>query len=197
MEVLKHNITHTNILYHNISKVPYPFRLFLQIFLKISALLQLSLLNKTAPDIQAEKISVSRPLGVRTLYAFAFSGNVVYSVAIPAAVCSIVGSWAGAKVAVGAAISIGVVKVDTHAISGREVVTSGNVTVGATSANEAMAEAKAGANGAKADDGEGDPAPAADGEEDSAATKSLNKVLDESIIPAYNELQTNVKVKQE
>lgn len=30
----------------------------------------------------------------------AFSGNVVYSVAIPAAVCSIVGSWAGAKVAV-------------------------------------------------------------------------------------------------
>ena len=100
-------------------------------------------------------------------------------------------SAAGNKVAVGAAISIAVVNVDTIATSGREISGAENVTVSASSANSVEATAIAGANGAKAESGD-DPAPAAEGEEDGEATKSLNKVL-----KAGNELSKGEKEGEE
>ena len=90
-------------------------------------------------------------------------------------------SAAGSKVAVGAALSIGVVNVETKALLDREVLTAANVTVKASSSNEATSEAKAGANGAKAEESkdEGEAAPASEEEkkEDGEASKSIDKVL--------------------
>ncbi|MBR5890389.1 MAG: hypothetical protein IKY92_10135, partial [Akkermansia sp.] len=67
---------------------------------------------------------------------------------------------AGSKVAVGAAISIGVVRVDTIAEANRVVAGAQNVTVSAVSANGAEAIAHAGANGAGAEEaGDEEPEP--------------------------------------
>ncbi|MBO5891700.1 MAG: hypothetical protein J6Q30_03190, partial [Oscillospiraceae bacterium] len=87
-------------------------------------------------------------------------------------------SAAGSKVAVGAAISIGVVNVDTVAVSDRVIANANNVTISAVSANAAESTATAGANGAKADEEGDSTAPAAEEEEkDGDTTKSINKVL--------------------
>jgi len=83
----------------------------------------------------------------------------------------------GASVAVGAAISIGVVKVDTNAQLDRAVLSAADVKIFASGINSVEVTAHAGANGAKADDGTEGQAEGESSEDDSEASKSIDKVL--------------------